>query len=67
MIDDEYKENQKEIAIKYAEKSSEREKIAQKATDVLINIINNKSNKETKQSRCEIIEGKTVKEYETSL
>lgn len=31
MIEDEYKENQKEIAVKYAEKSSEREKIAQKA------------------------------------
>ena len=31
MIDDEYKEKQKELAIKYAEKSSEREKIAQKA------------------------------------
>jgi len=30
-IDDEYKETQKELAVKYAEKSSEREKIAQKA------------------------------------
>ena len=31
ILDDEYKENQKEISIKLAEKSSEREKIAQKA------------------------------------
>lgn len=30
-IDEEYKQKQKEIAVKYAEKSSEREKIAQKA------------------------------------
>ena len=31
IIDDEYKERQNELAIKLAEKSSEREKIAQKA------------------------------------
>ena len=31
IIDNEYKENQKELAVKLAEKSSEREKIAQKA------------------------------------
>ena len=31
MLDEEYKEKQKELAVKYAEKSSEREKIAQKA------------------------------------
>ena len=31
VIDEEYKDKQKEIAVKYAEKSSEREKIAQKA------------------------------------
>ena len=31
MLNEEYKEKQKELAVKYAEKSSEREKIAQKA------------------------------------
>lgn len=40
-------------------------KIAQRATEVLIDIINDKTPEDVEKMKCEVVEGKSVKEYRT--